>query len=166
MFKKVRLFFLLSLLAATSSYPQSRDKESLRGLHGVFLHVDPVGSDVEAGGFSTPKVQEAAERLFREAKIEIYSEPRTEEGSTNLIIIIDIVKHPQGICVFGIQVVLLQEVQLVRNKTANPIPAQTWTATAFGVTTPSRTDVILEPVKSKLGEFIGDFKVVNGVGTN
>ena len=83
MFKKVRLFFLLSLLAATSSYPQSRDKESLRGFHGVFLHVDPVGSDVEA---------------------------------------------------------------------ANPIPAQTWTATAFGVTTPSRTDVVLESVKSKLSD--------------
>lgn len=159
-----RKFFalaVLSLLVALGSYSQTRPKESLRGLHGVFVYVHPVGKDVEAGGLSTIQVQNAVEKALRQAGITVYPEAQPADGSANLVIIVDIVKHPQGPYLYSVGVELLQEVHLARTHEADPFPAQTWAAKAIGLTSPNRTDLILEPVMAKVGEFIGDFTAVN-----
>jgi hypothetical protein len=159
--RKVSVIALLSLGAALISHPETRPKESLRGLHGVYVHVLSVGKDVEAGGLSTIQVQNAVEKALRQAGITVYREPQPVDGSANLGIVIDIVKHPQGPYLYGVEVSLLQEVHLARTKEAEPFPAQTWAAKALGLTTPNRTDLILEPLMSKVNEFIMDYNSVN-----
>jgi hypothetical protein len=124
MIRKIFVLLTLSLCASFGAWPQTRPRESLRRLHGVFLYVHPVGKDVEDGGLTTIQVHNAAEKALRQAGITVYREPQPADGSANLIISINIVKHPQGPHLYG-------------------------------------ADLILEPLLSKVNEFIDAYGSVN-----
>jgi hypothetical protein len=59
--KKLIPILTLLVLLVSISYSQTRPRESLRGRNGVYVYVQPVGKDVEAGGLSTSNVQKAVE---------------------------------------------------------------------------------------------------------
>jgi hypothetical protein len=164
MSKKMIAVSVLSLVPFVGSYTQTLPRESLRGLHGVFVHVLPVGKDVEAGGLSTTQVESSVKKALRNADIEVFSEPQPADGSANLAVVIDIVKHPQGPYIYAVEVSLLQQVHLARTGEAKPFPAQTWGAKAIGLTSPNRTGLILEPVIEKVNEFAQDYVAVNKPG--
>jgi hypothetical protein len=166
MLRKFLLLAVLSLCATLNCHSQAHPEGSLRGLHGVFVYVHPVGKDIEAGGLSTNQIQNAVEKALREAGIIVYGEPQPAEGSANLIIEINLVKHPQGPYLYGVEVGLVQEVHLSRTKGSEPFPAKTWSANAIGLTSPNRADLILEPVIDKVNEFISDYRGVNKPGDN
>ena len=149
------------LLIATIVHSQTRPRESLRGLSGVYVYVHPVGKEVEAGGLSTNQIQKEVEAQLHEARVNIYSEPQPADGSANLVIIIDTVKHPQGTYLYEVDVSLLQEVHLARRQEPDPFPAQTWDAKAIGVTSANRMDLMLEPLRAKMGDFIKDYLAAN-----
>jgi hypothetical protein len=161
MTKKIVLFILALVLGAVSSHSQTRPRQSLQGLHGVFLYVLPVAKEVEAGGLSTTQVQKATEKALRDAGIEIYAEPQPAEGSANLAVTIDIVKYSDAAYLYSVNVSLLQEARLVRLPEEGTFPAQTWMAGAFGITGTNRMDLILEPLKAKVADFVQDFKAAN-----
>jgi len=75
---------------------------------------------LEDGGLTTIQVQHAAEKALHQAGITVYSEPQPADGSANLVINIDIVKHPQGPYLYGVSVSFLQEVHLARTKKLSP----------------------------------------------
>jgi len=50
--KSIRILILF-LLVTSVVHSQTRPRESLRGLSGVYVYVHPVEKDVEAGGLST-----------------------------------------------------------------------------------------------------------------
>jgi hypothetical protein len=52
------------LMFGSILHSQTRPRESLRGLNGVYLYVLPVGKDVEAGGLSTSQIQKAVEMHY------------------------------------------------------------------------------------------------------
>jgi hypothetical protein len=161
MLRKFILLVVLSLCVTLNCHSQARQEKSLRGLHGVFVYEHPVGKDIEAGGLSTNQIQNAVEKALRVAGIMVYREPQPAEGSTNLIIEINLVKHPQGPYLYGVEVGLVQEVYLSRTKGSEPLPAKTWSANALGLTSANRTDLILEPVQAKVNEFISEYQSVN-----
>jgi hypothetical protein len=149
------------LLVASIVQSQTRPKESLRGLNGVYIYVLPVGKDVEAGGLSTSQIQKAVEAQLRDAGIPIHSEPNPANGSANLAIIIDTLKHPQGAYLYGIEVSLLQEVRLARRHESDTFPSQTWGAKAMGLTGADQMKLMLEPLKARVADFIVDYLAVN-----
>lgn len=151
----------LLLLLVSVSYSQTRTKESLRGLTGVYVYVLPVGKEIEAGGLSRIQIQKAVQKQLSDAAITLYNEPQSAEGSANLAITIDTVKYSQGAFLYTVEVELLQEVHLARRADPEPFAAQTWAAKAMGITGANRMDLILEPLKAKLGDFIADYLVVN-----
>jgi hypothetical protein len=158
--KAVPIFAILFLLSSVA-YSQTRTRESLRGLNGVYVYVHPVGKDVEAGGLSTSQIQKAVQTQLREAGIPIHDEPQPADGSANLVLIIDTVKHPQGAYLYEVEVSLLQEVHLARRHEPDPFPAQTWGAKAIGLTSANRMDLILEPIRARVGDFVTDYLAVN-----
>jgi hypothetical protein len=158
--KSVSLIMLL-LFLASFAHAQTRPRESLRGLKGVYVYVHPVEKDVEAGGLSTGQVQKVVEAQLRNAGIPLQSEPQPANGSANLVVIINIVKSQPGAYLFDVEVSLLQEVHLARNQDAEPFPAQTWSAKALGLTGANRMDLILEPLKARLADFVSDYLAVN-----
>jgi hypothetical protein len=153
---------LTALLLFTSIlHSQIRPKESLRGLTGVYLYVQPVGKDVEAGGLSASQIQKAVEMQLHEAGIPTHSEPNPANGSANLAIIVDTLKHPQGAYLYDVEVSLLQEVHLARRQDPDSFPAPTWSAKAMGLTVANRMDLMLEPLKAKVADFVADYLAVN-----
>jgi hypothetical protein len=149
------------LLLVSSAYSQIRARESLRGLNGVYVYVQPVGKDVEAGGLSRVQIQKAVEKQLQEAGIPLHSEPNPADGSANVAIVIDTVKQTEGAFLYGVEVSLLQEVNLLRRKDPDPFIAQTWSAKAIGITGANRMGLILEPLRATLGNFISDYITVN-----
>jgi len=55
---------LALLLIAATLYSQTRPRESLRGLNGMYVYVHPLGKDVEAGGLSTSQVRRWSKRSY------------------------------------------------------------------------------------------------------
>jgi len=77
------------------------------------------------------------------------------------VVIISTVKNTPGAYLYDVEVSLLQEVHLVRSQDPEPFPAQTWGAKALGLTGTNRMDLILEPLKARLADFVADYLAVN-----
>ena len=150
------------LVSASIGHSQIRQKESLRGLNGVYVYVQPVAKEVEAGGLSTTQIQNAVEKQLRGAGISLQSGPQAANGSATLVVVIGIVKRPaEEAYLFDVEVSFLQAVHLARRNDPDPFPAQTWSQKALGITGPKRMDLILEPVKARVGDFVNDYLSVN-----
>src|SRR5262249_52239847 len=136
-------------------------KESLRGLKGVYVNVLPVAEDARKDGLKIERLKELVAEQLRAAGISIHSQPQASDGHANLIVVIDTIKHPQGPYLFTISIGVVQNVKLSRLTNAADLPAETYRKAAVGLTTPSKMEVIVEPLKEKLAEFIADFLSVN-----
>ena len=161
MLRKSLVPAILLLGFAVNCYSQAHHEESMRGLHGVFIYVHPVDKDIDAGGLSTNQIHNAVVKALGSAGITVYSEPQPAEASANLIIEVNLVKHPQGPYLYGVEVALVQEVHLSRTKGSEPLPAKTWSANALGLTSANRTDLILQPVVAKVNKFIVEYRAMN-----
>jgi hypothetical protein len=150
------------LILASTVQSQTRERESLRGLNGVYVYVQPVAKDVEAGGLSTTQIQSAVEKQLRGAGISLLGEPQEANGSATLVIAVGIVKRPsEEAYLFDVEVSLLQTVRLARRNDTDTFPAQTWSQKALGITGPKRMDLILEPLKVRVGDFVNDYLSAN-----
>ena len=153
---------IVILASVSTGGSQTRQKESLRGLNGVYVYVEPVAKEVEAGGLSRTQIQNAVQEQLREAGIPIQSEPQSANGSATLVIVISTVKRPaEAAYLFDVEVSLLQAVHLARQNDPDPFPAQTWSQKALGITGPNRMDLILEPLKVRVSDFANDYLSVN-----
>ena len=117
--------------------------------------------DVEAGGLTTTQIKNAVETQLRSAGIPLHIEPNPANGSANLAILVNTLKHPQGVYLYDVEVSLLQEVRLTRLAAADSFPAQTWSTKALGLTTANRMAIMLEPILAKVDDFISDYIAAN-----
>jgi hypothetical protein len=152
---------IVLLLTPISHAQAQAPKESLRGLSGVYINVLEIDAEVEKAGVTTRQVKEKVEAQLRKAGITIHREPQLADGDANLTIIVDTVKHPQGVFVFKVGVSLAQRVRLTRDPKGRAFPSETWSAISLGLTTPKRLDIIYEPLQEKLDQFIKDYHAVN-----
>jgi hypothetical protein len=153
---------MFMFMFAVSAYGQTENpKESLRGLKGVYVKVAPVAENARNDGLKAERLQDVIASQLRAAGINIHTQSQASDGYANLIVIVDTVKHPQGPYLFTVSVGVVQNVKLSRLTNASDIPAETYRKVALGLTTPSRMEVIEEPLKEKLAEFIDDFLSVN-----
>ena len=160
--KSLVVMGIVIFMSASTVQSQTRQRESLRGLNGVYVYVQPVAKDVEAGGLSTAQIQSAVEKQLRGAGISLQSEPQEANGSATLVIGIGIVKRPsEEAYLFDVEVSVLQAVRLARRNDPDPFPAQTWSQKALGITGPKRMDLILEPLKVRVGDFVNDYLSAN-----
>lgn len=160
--RRLALIALVIFVSVATSQSQTRPRESLRGLNGVCVYVQPVAKEVEAGGLSTIQIQSAVEKQLRAAGIALQSDPQPANGSAMLVVAIGIVKRPaEEAYLFDVEVSLLQAVRLIRRDDPDPFPAQTWSQKALGITGPKRMDLILEPLKARLNDFANDYLSVN-----
>lgn len=151
---------LFTLSTAVESDAAERGVASLAGLRGVFVMVPELPPAVRQGGLPETKVREVVEATLKDAGITARKEPAAEDGDANLIVIIDTIRHPQGIYLFRVEVAVVQMVHLTRAPKNSPIPATTWSANALGLTTPTKMDIIEFPLKEKLADFVQAFRSV------
>lgn len=161
--KPVCMILLLLLLSAAHLLGQADNgRESLRGLSGVFVVIPAISEDASRDGLSAAHLRSVVDSILSKAGIPTTKEPQSKDGFANLVVKVDTIKHPQGLYLFAASVGLVQTVRLTRNPKMAATPSETWGTAALGVTTPDRLDIIDEPLKEKLGEFIKAFKAANG----
>jgi hypothetical protein len=159
--KKINSILLLFLFAICAYGQTENPKESLRGLKGVYVNVVPVAENARKDGLSPERIHQVVTNQLRAAGINIHTQPQASDGYANLIVIVDTIKHPQGPYLFTVSVGVVQNVKLSRLTNASDLPAETYGKNALGLTTPGRMEVIEEPLKEKLAEFIADYFSVN-----
>ena len=160
---KASILFVLTLFSVSSVLDgQTADeKKSLQGLSSVFIVVQPINEDAAKDGLSAAHVRSVVESTLGQAGIPVAKEPQQNDGYANLIVTIDTIKS-QGVYLFTVQVGVVQMVQLMRNLKMGNMPAQTWGAVSLGLTTPQRMEIVDEPLKDKLADFVKVFKAANG----
>jgi hypothetical protein len=159
--KNALISLTLALISINAVGQTASQKESLRGLNGLFVKIAPVAEDARQDGLKIEQLQEIVLTRLRAAGITVHSQPQAADGYANLIIVIDTIKHPQGPYLFTVSVGVVQNVRLSRLTDATDYPSETYRKIALGLTTPGRMGVIQEPLKEKLAELIDDFLSVN-----
>jgi hypothetical protein len=154
------LVFVLLVAGARAEVVRSVDKDSLRGLSGVYVLSQIL--DTAPEGFTTNGIFQAVRTQLRDGGIMVYAEPKQSEGSANLCVTLDAVKDPQlGIYLFSVQVVLGQTARLTRMPNSEPVVSQTWVRTIQGLASPDRTSVITDAIRQTVDLFIKEFRAVN-----
>ncbi len=159
---KVLLAWWLVCSALLNAAPGQtvNQKKSLQGLGSVFVVVQPVNDDAARDGLNQAHLQGVVESILHQADIPVAKQPEPENGLANLIVTVDTIKV-QGAYLFTVSVGVVQAVQLTRRAEVGTVAAQTWSVDALGVTTPQRLDIIDEPLKAKVGDFVAAFKAAN-----
>lgn len=158
---KIAFASALFLLTPVFTSAQSPSVESLRGLRGVHIDVLPIDKDAQAEGLSADTIRNNVESALRKAGIEVTTQDKPTDGYASLSVVVDTIKHPQGVYLYSVSLAILQEVQITRSNKSGLFVAETYGKRAFGLTTPNQLNLVYEPLDAKLKELIADFLKVN-----
>ena len=165
----LRLHICVWLLGALVVWPMvghaasQAQRESLRGLDGVYVLVEDLNDDTKRAGLSVAQIKTDVELKLRKAGIRITTkeERLTQEGPPHLYVNVNVVGSQQYYA-YNISVNLKQSVYLQRNFLLIRVP--TWTTGGAGKAS-SRS--IREDARKNLGDFvdrfINDYLAVNSI---
>jgi hypothetical protein len=166
------LVLALLLLAITNVSAQSeeaRERETLRGLTGVYVIVDSLKGDVVRDGLTLGQLQTDVEVRLRKAGIRVLTleEVRESENKPALVIsVVAIKSDPLSKLLesnrysFSISLELKQAAHLKRMP-ATTFMVTTWSDRALGFATADNTRVIREGVGDYVDKFINSYLTVN-----
>ncbi|HEX4349724.1 MAG TPA: hypothetical protein VH251_05035 [Verrucomicrobiae bacterium] len=154
------LFLLLAGVTARADLSRGDNKESLRGLNGIYVVAQIVNQQID--GVATNDILALAKTELLNASIPVNGVPNKGNGNANLSITVAAIKQPQlGVYVFTVEVAVTQDVQLARQPGLKGISAETWRRTTQGITVPDRIDVIQKTLKQIVDMFVADYRTVN-----
>ena len=156
----VSAFLYLSSLALASD--EKYNRASLRGLKGVYVSVEKLGSDIERDGLTRDRLRKEVESKLRMAGIKILSRKQWSdvEGNPYLYVNANVLKlRETREYIYSINIAFKQDVYPLRE------PGIVWGASTWSVggiigITP-RLDKIHAAVKGKVEQFINAYLSVN-----
>ena len=138
-------------------------RESLRGISGVAVVVEDIGSDASADGLSQDAIRAAAELILRSKGIRVFTNvERTRLGSAPYLYInVNTLKEELGLYAYAVNVDLKQVVGLLSKKGAQAWGA-TWSASVVGaVGGANLQQIIADGVEPLVKDFSNDFLLAN-----
>lgn len=138
-------------------------RESLRGISGVAVVVEDIGSDASADGLSQDAIRAAAELILRSKGIRVFTNvERTRLGSAPYLYInVNTLKEELGLYAYAVNVDLKQVVGLLSKKGAQAWGA-TWSASVVGaVGGANLQQIIADGVEPLVKDFANDFVLAN-----
>jgi len=138
-------------------------RESLRGISGVGVVVEEVGSDASADGLSQDEIRTAAELILHSKGIRVLTNiERTRSGSAPYLYInVNTLKEELGLYAYAVNVDLKQVVGLLSRKGAKAWGA-TWSASVVGAVGEANVrQIITDGVEPLVKDFAHDFLSVN-----
>ncbi|MBX3331965.1 MAG: hypothetical protein KF722_16285 [Nitrospira sp.] len=138
-------------------------RESLKGISGVGVVVEDMGSDVSADGLSQDAIRAAAELILRSKGIRVLTNvERTRLGSAPYLYInVNTLKEELGLYAYAVNVDLKQVVGLLSIKNARAWGA-TWSASVIGaVGETNLRQIIVDAVEPLVKDFADDFLLAN-----
>jgi hypothetical protein len=150
------------ILFCGNGYPidDEHSRDSLRGLTGIALVVEPPTKQVERDGLTLPFIRASAEVKLRTEGIPVLSIEEVPQWLTAPLLYINanVVKLGVGDYVYNVLVEFRQEVILVRSPSVK-CTAGTWSTACVGRTT--RPSDILNTVREGIAKFITAYLSVN-----
>ncbi|GIX48991.1 MAG: hypothetical protein KatS3mg131_3202 [Candidatus Tectimicrobiota bacterium] len=132
-------------------------RQTLRGLPGVLVAVEPLPPEAVQDGLRTEEIQTDVVQRLQRAGIRVLSEQQREQAPGKPLLYINVTTwkglHANNtLYLFSIRVELQQEVALVREPTLRRL-APTWHVGSVGMTSASR----LRTIRTFIGDFIDQF---------
>jgi hypothetical protein len=141
-----------------------QQQETLRGLSGVAVVVEPLHAEAEQDGLSAQQLQAAVERQLQEADIRVLSndEWSTTLGGPYLYINRAALKKDYGLYAFSVEVCVDQLVALLRDLEIKQF-AETWERREVGTVGVEKLASLEQSVTTHVGAFMTAYRAVNPV---
>lgn len=155
------VLLLTAICAAQGDTEYTRP--SLRGIQGLGVLIENLGSDVEAAGLHEADIQTDVELKLRLAGIKVITVPESykQPGAPRLYVIAHVNLSNQQPIIYAISVQLQQGVVLERNS-ALSISATTWSSSPIVELFPFRdTQKIRDMIRDRVDQFINAYLSVN-----
>jgi hypothetical protein len=147
-----------------TEHPQQEDeRESLKGLSGVEVFVEPLDSDIEQLGLSTDKVHQDIRQRLQKAGVKVLTDHERLASPTaaTLIVRVDTLHDRIGRYFYSTDLLLTQRVKL-ETQGGPEVSAVTWKK--LGVVSTIADDNVKhleDQVLRKVDQFIKDYLAVN-----
>jgi len=147
---------------AVSAEMPARAKETLRGLQGVTVVIEPLLATTEHDGLSQQQLQSEVERQLQAAGIRVLNkeEWRQTPGAPYLYVNVAALKKSYGLYAYSIEVCLNQLVTLTRAHDIQEF-AETWETREVGTVGKDRLPTVRQSVAAHVNVFIHDYFAVN-----
>jgi hypothetical protein len=139
-----------------------RAKETLRGLPGVTVVVEPLQANAEQDGLTQKQLHTDVERQLRAAGIRVLTQDewRSTPGSPYLYVNVSALRKSYGLYAYAIEVCLNQVVTLLRAQNIQEF-AETWETREVGTVGKEQIATVRESVAAHVNIFIHDYFTVN-----
>jgi hypothetical protein len=139
-----------------------RAKETLRGLPGVTVVIEPLQAAAEQDGLTQQQLHADVERQLRAAGIRVLTQEewRRTAGSPYLYVNVSALKKSYGLYAYAIEVCLNQVVTLLRAHDIQEF-AETWETREVGTVGKEQLATVRESVAAHVNIFIQDYFTVN-----
>jgi hypothetical protein len=139
------------------------ERESLRGLVGMEVFVEPLNIEIEERGLQTLKLQSDIRQRLQKADIKVLTERERLATPTGAILAVrvDALHDRIGRYFYSVDLLLTQRVRLEGNVASHP-SAVTWMKLgAIGAVADDNVKHLEEQVLRKVDQFIKDYQAVN-----
>jgi len=143
--------------------PEEAERESLRGILGVDVLVEPLDSDIEQAGLSTDKLQEDIRQRLHKAGVKVLTERErlASPSAAVLIVRVETLHDRIGRYFYSTNLLLAQRVKL-QTRAETEVSAVTWKKLGTVSTVADDNVKYLEDqVLRKVDQFIKDYLAVN-----
>ncbi|MGE0823746.1 MAG: hypothetical protein AB7G75_03350 [Candidatus Binatia bacterium] len=141
-------------------------QESLRGLKGIGVVIEPLQPETEQDGLTQSLIRTDVELALRQAGIHVLSQEESvsEPGSPYLYINLNTVKsevlYAFTSYLYSLQVSFRQEVTLTRDPQIR-VSAATWQSGVLGSISASNLQNLRKTIRDSLDQFINDYLAAN-----
>lgn len=157
------LVLVVGPISPTLAGDGPRDRESLAGLAGVHVLVEPMDADVEQEELAQSTLRTDVEVKLRQAGIRVLTmtESALAPGSPYLYLRVSMLRVPEmPLYAVNIHLELDQRVMLARNPTI-ALLAPTWSTASTGVAGMNKLDWLRERVRDQVDRFINAYLAAN-----
>ena len=154
--------FLLGVEAPAQTSEQQQ--QTLRGLSGIAVVVEPLNAEAEQDGLSAQQLHAAVETQLQEAGIRVLSKDEwsTTLGGPYLYINVAALKKDYGLYAYSIEVCVNQLVALLRDQEIKQF-AETWERREVGTVGVEKLAALEQSVAAHVGAFVTAYRMVNPV---
>jgi hypothetical protein len=154
------MVLLLAGSAATAGDDEF-SRRSLKGLAGVYVMVEPLGSEVEQGGLTKTSIQTDAELKLRQAGITVLTQAESHKTPGSPALYIHVNGFGGPLYAFSMIAELYQDVRLDRDPSTWIPGATTWSIDSVGIARRDNFRIIRDEIKDMVDQFINAYLSVN-----
>lgn len=158
----IMLIVLLASEGRTQTLEQQR--ETLRGLAGVAVVVEPLNAEAEQDGLQQGRLQATVEKQLRAAGIPVLSTETwsVTPGGPYLYVNVAALKKQYELYAYSIEVCLNQLVTLARDQNIRQF-AETWETREVGTVGSDKLPTVQDSIARHVETFIAAYRTVNPV---